>query len=353
MLFDFLKRHEKAEMEKQCAYCGYSRNPKSITSLKIGNNKLPACLVCWNDVRCGLIGEVPFKYTFHPLNPHAPVFNKHNFKEHHFIEQDGTLIKLIRLFAEQELREEIIMRQIVGRLVASGNMQGNGKFEVLREDNKNNHWDFRIKPETGDQFNMEITEFTDSKKYRQIDEEKELELKKLFSAKRAPFVKIKKAIEYYDIKDINIPDKPSGGLKEEIDNPLFEKGEQYLFTSFSGEMNNNLASVKDAIQKKIDKPHADKENTILVLDNRSVYFNFYHYEKILDWIRNEKPDIPFKEVLIYTGYYSDESGRDSEFNMMSLMLNEEMTQNFASLQERSMETDSFKELMTKKKWYGK
>ena len=334
----------------QCAYCGYYRNSKSIGFVNIGGQDVPACLVCISDIECGIIDKIPANLTYHPLSPMAPIHNKSNFKIHNFIERDGTIIQSVRLYAEQHLREHIIMTQTLGQFSSWGYIDKLQEFEITSRDDP---WDYSIKTECGKEFNIEITEFTDSVVCRQKNEEKELEFKKLFSAKNAPYIKIKKAVEYLDLKGIKLPDIKNGKNKTTIDNSLFGKDEHRIFLSHSGLMEKNIEIIKKAILKKAQKAHTGKENTILILDNRSIYFNTYHLEKILEWIHKEKPDIPFKEVFIYTGYYSDDDGKNSEFSSMSLMLDNEITDCVRNSGALENIDEGLVEMMTEKKWYGK
>lgn len=349
-LFSILAQKDRKFNINQCAYCGYYRNSKSIGFVNVGEQDIPACLVCINDIRCEIIDKVPVILTYHPLNPMAPIHNKLNFKIHNFIERDGTIIQSVRLSAEQHLREHIIMTQILGQFSSWGYINKLQKFEITSRDDP---WDYSIKTECGKEFNIEITEFTDSVVYRQMNEEKELEFKKLFSSKKAPHIKIKKAVEYLDLKGIKLPDIKKGENKTIIDNPLFGKDEYRIFLSHSGLMEKNVEMIKKAILKKVQKAHAGKEDTILILDNRSTYFNTYHFEKILEWIHKEKPNIPFKEVFIYTGYYSGDDGKNSEFSSMSLMLDDDISDCVMSSGALENMSDGLVETMTEKKWYGK
>jgi len=353
-MFNFPRKKKDEERivfnTNQCAYCGYYRNPKSIKTVIVDGHKVPGCLVCINDIKNKLIGEIPFSFAHHPLNPEAPLHDKLNFKKHLFIERDGSIIQSVRLSAEQNLREEIILNHVVGQLSSIGYINKQQEFEITSRDAP---WDFNIKTKCGREFNIEITEFTDSKNYRQMNEEKELEFRKLFSAKRAPYIKIKKAVEYLSMEDINLPEISKGDNKTLIENPLFGKEEPRFFISISGEMKKNIEAFKYAILKKTQKKHGDKDNTILVLDNRSIYFNSAHYEEILEWAHDNKPNIPFKEIFVYTGYYSNDDGRYSEFSIMSLMLNEEISDYFADSGVLEKQKDWLVDIMTSKKWYGK
>ena len=69
--------------------------------------------------------------------------------------------------------------------------------------------------------------------------------------------------------------------------------------------------IKDAIESKEAKNHPEKENTVLIIDNRTLvyeYSDLHTASKLLSEMCNRSP---FKEIWFYTGYASDYDGNNA------------------------------------------
>lgn len=329
---------------KRCQYCGYARNQKNIAIYSVNQIDLAICLLCRADLEVGLIDEIPEQFAWHPLNPIAPTHDKQNLKYYHLILRDGTVVRLTRLFAEQRIRENIIFHHTVKFLAQINYIAKPSQLEIIKRDDP---WDYSVKTQCGKEFNIEITEFADTKSKQKYDD-RELEINKLFRMRIAPYIKIKKAIDFLDLKDIDFPSLGNGNNKTLVKNPLFGRNSDSIFITNSGEFIDNVNIATEAIRKKIEKKHQDKKDTILVLDNRSTFFDSSHYDHLL---KNPLPYLPFKEILIYTGYFSNQDGNRAEYTLFSLATNPELTELTQQSNILVEQRTSVLEVLTDQDWY--
>src|SRR5690606_8491066 len=80
--------------------------------------------------------------------------------------------------------------------------------------------------------------------------------------------------------------------------------------------------IKDAIDKKVNKNHPNKENVTLIIDNRTVTYELEDIINYLDKLDEYFKTLPFKEVWLYTGYYSNLDGNNAEYSLAPLKIDE-------------------------------
>ena len=92
-----------------------------------------------------------------------------------------------------------------------------------------------------------------------------------------------------------------------------------LFVSSIFETSDKLSDLLiDVGKNKINKIHKNKENTVLIIDNRTGAYDVKDYFEALDCINPLVQKWPFPEVWFYTGYFSDNNGQDAEFSFAPL-----------------------------------
>jgi hypothetical protein len=105
---------------------------------------------------------------------------------------------------------------------------------------------------------------------------------------------------------------------ELVANPLKDT-RQVLFISSMLPPEETLAQqMRSAIEKKASKPHAGKENTVLIIDNRTSAFDVRDYRSAADKLKLILTKVPFPEIWFYTGYCSDDDGNNAEFSFAPL-----------------------------------
>jgi len=253
------------------------------------------------------------------LNPIHNLEGKSNYQRFILVEKDGTRTERIILFVNNiELREEIICVQFLSRYVHFFIEQTTGIKFIARD----KPWDFEIELSNSEKMILEITSIADETdlfrnfKYQErisrISNLEQIELHELIKLNEIfPDIEIKKQIE--ELKTLNTH------KNQVINNPHFRK--KFIFLS---SINEDLSSFDDilraAINKKINKNHPNKENVILIIDNRTVTYDLNNIIKYLDNLYDYFKNLPFKEVWLYTGYYSDLDGNNSEYSLIPLKL---------------------------------
>ncbi len=259
------------------------------------------------------------KSSFYPL---AELKGKRNYKEYDIIEQDGSVLKRIFLNVPiPALREKLICFHYLSRRVKLFSKEPIG-FKIISRDSP---WDFKIDLSSGELLNVEITSIAeDSGIFKNLKREERL----LLTQKR-------KEIELHELEKLNyfFPDssiekiikslKDSGIAKTElVENPWNDK-HIITFGRISEKQPNLSKLIEQAITKKEKKKHSQKEQTILILDNRTFMYEVSHLQKARKELNDFIEGSSFLEIWFYTGYYSSLDGNDTEFNLTPLKVTSE------------------------------
>ena len=62
---------------------------------------------------------------------------------------------------------------------------------------------------------------------------------------------------------------------------------------------------------------------VLIIDNRTVSFDMENIVNHLNTLDDYFEKLPFKEVWLYTGYYSDYDGNNAEYSFIPLKIEDE------------------------------
>lgn len=79
-------------------------------------------------------------------------------------------------------------------------------------------------------------------------------------------------------------------------------------------------AIQLAIQKKTNKKHKGKHETILVLDNLTTHSEPDDFFDALDKISDFIDETPFDSIWLYTGYYCNNYGEDCEYSLTPVKL---------------------------------
>jgi hypothetical protein len=255
------------------------------------------------------------------LNPIRELEGKNNYQEITLIAKDGkTKTRIILFIPNVEIREQIICRQYLSRYVQLFLEETIGVKYVSRD----NPWDFEIELSNSEKLIIEITSIAD-----------EVDLFRTFKYQERITEKSNyEYIEFHELIKLNnlFPDpqidklihalKEDGTSKDKLVlNPNY--GKKFMFqSSISEDLESFDKILRTAIEKKVKKKHSRKEDVTLILDNRTVT---YELEDILEYLENLSDyfeNLPFKEVWLYTGYYSDLDGSNAEYSLAPLKITE-------------------------------
>ncbi len=258
------------------------------------------------------------------LNPQQNLDTKNNFQRFLLVEQDGSILERIILFIpNNELREEIICNHFLSQYVKLFVKEPIGVKYVSRD----KPWDFVVDLSNNENLIIEITAIADQdylfKKYKYEERimnsaHKEkiefYELAKL--AFNFPNEEIEKQIDYY---------KSIGTLKNDLVLNHHFKREFIFFSRFEENIATFKEILKQSIEKKTKKNHPNKNDVTLIIDNRTITFLLKDIQEQLETMTDYFESLPFKEVWLYTGYYSDLDGSNAEYSFLALKLNSERT----------------------------
>ena len=253
------------------------------------------------------------------LYPIHDLEGKNNFQKFILIDRDGkTSTRIILFIPDVKLREELICLHFLTRHVQLFLEQTVGVRYITRD----SPWDFEIELSNTDKLIIEITSIADEadlfkafkSQERMIDKSnyKEIELHEL--------IKLNSLFSDNEIEK-QIKEYTEGKLKlnDLVPNPHYKK--RFVFqSSIREDLDTFDKLLKKSIEKKTNKNHSKKESVVLLIDNRTVSYDMEnilnHIELLVDFFEN----LPFKEVWLYTGYYSDYDGNNAEYSLIPLKI---------------------------------
>jgi hypothetical protein len=247
------------------------------------------------------------------LNPTRELVGKNNFKEDHCIDETGKIVQQIRLQCDsQDKREEIILYHFLSHLDNNQNYL----FEI---EDRDNPWDFFIIKDKKNAFFVEITSFSENTNsfIKKKQEEKYHRLKKQDKIRLSDLRKIAREFGFGEKVELCLKENEKLENNTLVENPL-EREFVILIssTNVNDEKMSFLELIQCAIQSKSNKPsktHLQKESVFLVLDNRTIKYDKEDYEYAVHELSKNSKEWPFLGVFIYTGFYSDDDGKNSEF----------------------------------------
>lgn len=265
--------------------------------------------------------------SFYPIHD---LKDKRNYQRFILVDKDGKNKKRIILFiSDIELREEIICLHYLSRYIQIFLKETVG----VKYKSRDKPWDFDIELSNGEIHIIEITSIADQTNlfksftsqgrlldkslHETISFRELLKLNILF-----PDPEVQKLINGYQKQDIE--------KDETVSNPYFNK--QFVFES---SLNENFAEfgkiLKEAVDKKVKKKHPNKENVTLIIDNRTISYSLEDVMDQLGDLDDYFAEVPFKEVWMYTGYYSDFDGNNAEYSLVPLKISSERSESLRKI----------------------
>jgi hypothetical protein len=255
------------------------------------------------------------KSSFYPV---GSLEGKSNFKKYLTIQNDGSITENVLLNVNKPSeREKIICLHYMRHMTRNFYKKDIG-VNILSRDCP---WDFKLQFNTGEIVNVEITSVANMREHFILNknEERFLQWK---SKELIPLYELKKLNRLFPDPNINqtINSLERSGIRSDskVENPLY-KDNKMIFISKMPKSEISFAQiVQQAIDKKFQKSHLEKENTILIIDNRTCAFETSDYNELSKKISEYCSRLPFPEIWFYTGYYSDNNGSNAEFSFSPL-----------------------------------
>lgn len=269
------------------------------------------------------------------LNPKQDVSKKQNLKTFYLIERDGTVVISYRLhLPESKLREEIICKHFLSNYVSNFINEHVGVKIISRD----KPWDFSILLSNNDTLSIEITAIADQADMF-IKMKYEERLSALTDKSQIQFHELQRIDELFPVTSISelIDQYQQQGLNKKsiIKNPYY-RTETLIF---DGGVNHQTHSFEHllttAIHKKLSKNHPAKHSLSLIIDNRTIQYEADDIILALEKCQDYLEQLPFKDIWIYTGYYSALDGSDAEYAWIAAKISAEKRKQLNSINDRS------------------
>lgn len=268
-----------------------------------------------------------FKVKEAQLRPIHSLAGKRNFRRLLRVDEDGSISERIYLeVSAPRHREHLICMHFLQHITKCFIKDFLG-INLLKRDDP---WDFRLELSTGQSFNLEITMIADSAKHFEIMKREEI-FSWFRNEKKVPVRTLKKLFSIVPVTSDETELYPHSKSDDEIvENPFFGDGERLFLSALEKTEPPFECLVLEAIQKKEKKKHSDKDNTILIIDNRT---NAYDLEQILIGLDRLGPSFesPFSEIWLYFGFYSNDDGNKAEFCFIPIKIPAEKEQKLRNL----------------------
>lgn len=244
----------------------------------------------------------------------------HNCKQYFWIAPDGVKTHAAYLNTlEEDLRETVIVQQYLSHATLTL-LRGELGWNVLERDNP---WDFRIGLSTGATINVEITSVTDREGFfRKLANEELVQRHSYYPKIRLGILK-KIANSFPDSETLSfIEECENTGMSnsEYIDNPFFPEQRKIFLSTNVSPMLDLKEEIKKAVRKKQMKSHSGKDETVLIIDNRTSTSTLNDFlcvysdlKPLLDWCE-------FFEIWLYTGYGGGHNQRWEDYLILPLKL---------------------------------
>ncbi len=174
----------------------------------------------------------------------------------------------------------------------------------------------------GEEFNVEIVSIAESEQLHIINKREEF-LDTISNEPVIPLSKLKKANNSFPSTEtsnlIKKLDHDGAAKNHPVTNPWHGQEKRILLSSFPEPEFGLYNLLSKALASKANKPHAHKDNTYLVIDNRSCAFDIDDFHDASERFNSLKLENPFKEVWFYTGYYSDNDGNNAEWSLAPIL----------------------------------
>lgn len=281
------------------------------------------------------------RHHFHPINS---IEGKNNYKLMYIIEEDGAIREKIFLsFIDPSERELVICLHYL-RFIVKHFFSSDIGINIIDRDNP---WDFKLELNNKDSFNLEITSISDNSELFKINKDQE-RLNSCYNDKTIRLRELKKLNSLFNSDEsiellINY-EKQNISLDNQVPNPYYLKEILPIF-NLPKPPTSLEENIKKIIRKKLEKNHIEKDNTVLIIDNRTSAYDLDDYYSAINKLSQFIKELPFPEIWFYTGFYSDINGMNADYMFSPIKTTQ--TQN-KILQKLSIDANSNGEII----WEG-
>lgn len=258
--------------------------------------------------------------------PVGSLDDKRNFKRLFRIERDGSIRETVHLdVPDISHREQLICLHYLRHLVRHFLRADTGIIMAGRDC----PWDFRIELSTGEEFFLEVTSIADNPQHFEINKREE-RFKRWISEELIPVHELTKLADLFPTEEltrvVRTYSQEQRAKSELVPNPLRAAGSRIFVSRMPGAEHSLADEIRAAVEKKVNKKHAGKDATVLIVDNRTSLFDLVDYRSAASELAPLWSEVPFPEVWFYTGYYSDDDGNRAEFSFAPLKVTPEQAE---------------------------
>lgn len=267
--------------------------------------------------------------------PECDLEDKNNYKRVYYIKRDGTAVEKVVLDVIDPFhRETLIFTHYLRHFVKHFCNNDLGINLISRDA----PWDFQIETSDNSKFNIEITSIAESYKvfnnhsseerYTKWAQEKEIPLHEL--------IKLEKLFPSDDINSI-----AQGFVQAGVDendlvlNPLFSNERALFISKLPYQVDTVEKVLLDSISKKASKRHEGKEQTVLIIDNRTMSFEMDDFYSVLPSVSEYCESLDFPEIWLYTGHCSDDDGNNADFSFIPIKVRDYQAKVLSLMAEQS------------------
>lgn len=268
------------------------------------------------------------KSSFYPVQN---LEDKSNYKRYYRIGPNGSIFERIFLdICDPALREQVIMMHYLQNYVKVFLNELIG-FNILTRDDP---WDFKIEIVNKEIFNIEVTSIADDKQlFEKIKREERFAITS--NKDKVPLHEVQKLNKLFPNPGIDkkIKEFQESNItkKELVDNPFKKDGGGIFISNTYGTHDPLEDLLKEAIQKKHDKNHSEKEQTVLLIDNRTMSYEIKELNEAVQVLKPFLQKSPFREIWFYTGYYSEIDGNRGEYSFSPIKITENQSKVLAEM----------------------
>jgi len=239
-----------------------------------------------------------------------------NCKQLVIIQRDGSAVLRAMLEGpEPAHREQLICLHYLSHSAKHFIRENVSVRFVARDD----PWDFEIEMSNGCSFNLEITAIADNeRRFRTARYEERFAF---WSRQESiPLRELRKLADQFpnEHTEQQISAHLGAGTKPGawVPNPFRSDGPILFHSGMMPPARPLETLIREAIQRKLDKPHLGKPDTSIIVDNRTAMYDGPDFFTAAANLRSWLGSLPFPDVWIYTGYFSDDSGQEAEYSFM-------------------------------------
>ena len=250
--------------------------------------------------------------------PECDLENKSNYKRVFHIKRDGSIVEKVVLDVIDPFhRETLIFTHYLRHFVRHFCKDNLGINLISRDD----PWDFQIETSEDSKFNIEITSIAESYKVFNNNSSEE-RYTKWKQKKEIPLHELIKLGNLFPSDSLNIvvQEFVQAGIDENdlVLNPLCSKERSLFISKLSTQVNTAEKVLLDSISKKAAKRHKGKEQTVVIIDNRTMSFEKDDFYSALPSISEYCESLDFPEIWLYTGHCSDDDGNNADFSFIPI-----------------------------------